>query len=79
MDSLLELFCDVDDYCQFFVPNWRSQLLSTGEIQRQRKRSLSISEIMTILIRFHQSTIVISKLITPSMCWNACTKSFQIW
>ena len=55
MNSLLELFCDVDDFCQEFLPMWRNQLFSAGEIQRERKRSLSISEIMTILIHFHQS------------------------
>ena len=55
MDSLLELFCDVDDFCQIFLPMWRKQLLSAGEIQRQRERSLSVSEIMTILNHFHQS------------------------
>lgn len=55
MDSLTELFCDVDDFCQSFVPIWRQQMLLEGEIQRQRERSLSISEIMTILIHFHQS------------------------
>lgn len=55
MDSLLELFCDVDDFCQAFLPVWRKQLLATGEIQRQRKRSLSVSEVMTIMIHFHQS------------------------
>jgi DDE family transposase len=55
MDSLLELFCDVDDFCQTFVPIWQKQLLSAGDMQRQRDRSLRISEIMTILIHFHQS------------------------
>ena len=55
MDSLLELFCYVDDFCQDFLPSWRNQLLWTGAIQRQRVRSLSVSEIMTILIHFHQS------------------------
>lgn len=55
MNSLTELFCDVDDFCQSFVPVWQKQMLSAGEIQRQRARSLSISEIMTILIHFHQS------------------------
>jgi hypothetical protein len=55
MDSLIELFCDVDDFCQSFLPVWRKQLLSAGENQRQRERSLSVSEIMTILIHFHQS------------------------
>lgn len=55
MDSLLELFCDVDDFCQVFVPGWQKQLLSSAEMHRQRERSLSVSEIMTILIHFHQS------------------------
>lgn len=34
---------------------WQKNMLSAGEIQRQRARSLSISEIMTILIYFHHS------------------------
>jgi len=55
MDSLTELFCNVDDFCRSFIPIWRKQLLSAGDIHRQRNRSLSISEIMTILIHFHQS------------------------
>jgi len=55
MNSLLELFCDVDNFCQSFVPVWQKQLLVAGDLQRQRERSLSISEIMTILIHFHQS------------------------
>lgn len=55
MDSLLELFCDVDDFCQAFLPQWNHHLLSSGQKQRQRKRSLTTSEIMTILIAFHQS------------------------
>lgn len=55
MDSLLELFCDVDDFCQAFLPQWNHHLLSSGQKQRQRKRSLTASEIMTILIAFHQS------------------------
>ena len=55
MDSLLELFCDVDDFCQAFLPAWNRQLMTSGQKQRQRARSLTMSEIMTILIAFHQS------------------------
>jgi transposase len=55
MDSLLELFCDVDDFCQAFLPIWNRHLFSSGQKHRQRERSLTISEIMTILIAFHQS------------------------
>ena len=45
MESLLELFCDVDDFCQEFLPFWNQQLLASGQKQRQRARSLTISEI----------------------------------
>jgi hypothetical protein len=54
MDSLLELFCHVDDFCKAFLPHWNKQLLSARR-PRGRRRSLCISEIMTILIHFHQS------------------------
>ena len=55
MESLLELFVHVDDFCQIFLPSLEQHLLSSGAIQRRRARSLSMSEVMTILIRFHQS------------------------
>lgn len=55
MESLLELFVHVDDFCQTFLPGLEQHLLSSGAIQRRRARSLSSSEVMTILIHFHQS------------------------
>ncbi|MDX2231719.1 MAG: hypothetical protein NW220_18955 [Leptolyngbyaceae cyanobacterium bins.349] len=55
MLSLEELFCSVDDFCQGFQPQWERQLLAHGLQRRQRKRSLTLSEILTILIAFHQS------------------------
>jgi hypothetical protein len=55
MRSLVELFVCVDDFCMVFLPRHKKRLLSSGAIQRQRARSLSISEVMTILIHFHQS------------------------
>jgi hypothetical protein len=55
MESLLELFVSVDDFCQAFLPQLEQHLLSSGLKQRRRARSLSVSEVMTILIHFHQS------------------------
>lgn len=54
MFSLEELFCSVDDWCQSFEPVWQRQLLSSGLQQRDRGRSLCLSEVMTIVIGFHQ-------------------------
>ncbi|MBK8751162.1 MAG: IS982 family transposase [Candidatus Competibacteraceae bacterium] len=53
--SLDELFCDVDDFCRLFLPAWHRQLLTSGERKRQRASRLTLGEIMTILIYFHQS------------------------
>jgi transposase len=55
MESLVELFCSVDDFCQAFLPTIKEKVLSSGIQTRKRERSLIISEIMTILIHFHQS------------------------
>jgi hypothetical protein len=55
MDSLVELFCHVDDFCKAFTPVWEQHMLRSGAVQRRRDRRLSLSEIMTILIHFHQS------------------------
>jgi hypothetical protein len=56
MSSLEALFCDIDDFCQVFEPQWQGLLLSDGGKRRNRARSLSLSEIMTILVSFHQQS-----------------------
>lgn len=53
--SLLELFCDVDDFWQTLRADWYQQLLSQQTLKRRRETQLSESEIMTIIIYFHQS------------------------
>jgi hypothetical protein len=55
MESLLELFVSVDDFCQVFLPFWERKLMQDGSKKRRRAGQLSASEIMTILIYFHQS------------------------
>jgi IS5 family transposase len=56
MLSLEDLFCAVDDFCQNFEPEWERQLLGNGLLGRKRSRGLCLSEIMTIMISFHQSS-----------------------
>jgi len=55
MDTLLPLFCSVDDFWQHFEPQWRQTLLTTSSRHRQRAGQRHPSEIMTIVILFHQS------------------------
>ena len=49
------MFCHVDDFCQAFLPIWETKLLSSGERTRKRATQLCTSEIMTLLIHFHQA------------------------
>jgi hypothetical protein len=53
--SVVELFCDVDDFCQRFEPVFQTFQMSAGLCERRRAGELCLSEIMTILIGFHQS------------------------
>jgi len=51
--SLLELFCDIDDFWQIYEPIWHETLLTNGQ-QRVRECQMSMSEMMTIVVHFHQ-------------------------
>ena len=45
--NLEKVFCEVDDFCQVFEPQWNQQLLHSGEIKRREGASLFLSEVMT--------------------------------
>jgi hypothetical protein len=51
--NLVELFCQVDDFCQRFEAQWIRHQLTTGHRRRRRTGQLCLSEIMTLLIWFH--------------------------
>lgn len=53
--SLLELFCEIDDFCQAFEDYYGKQQLGKGET-RGRKARMTKSEIMTLLVLFHQKS-----------------------
>jgi hypothetical protein len=53
--DILPVFCDIDDFCQFFEPCWKQQLLAAKERQRIRPATLCLSEVMTIIVLFHSS------------------------
>ena len=55
MMKITELYCAVDDCYKAFMPMFKSLLLSNQARRRNRPCRLSDSEIMTIIIYFHQS------------------------
>ena len=55
MMDVTELFCKVDDFCKGFEPTYKKQMLGSGKATRARNLSLSFSEMVTIVVMFHQS------------------------
>ncbi|PCS23992.1 Mobile element protein (plasmid) [Candidatus Enterovibrio escicola] len=55
MHNLDAIFVDVDDFCQMVFPAWEDRLISSGIKQRNKPSRLSVSELMMIVIAFHQS------------------------
>lgn len=53
--DILPLFFEIDEFCQWFEPLFKARQLADGQIKRNRRRSLSLSEVMTILVLFHGS------------------------
>jgi hypothetical protein len=54
MKNLTELFCSIDDFWKEFENYWKNKQLSYKK-PRGPSSSISISEIMTLMILFHQS------------------------
>ncbi len=55
MYDLTSLFCSVDDFWKLFEKGWKKHLIDYGKPKRGPNPELSISEMMTIIILFHQS------------------------
>ncbi|ALG69229.1 IS982 family transposase [Beggiatoa leptomitoformis] len=53
--NLTRLFCEVDDFCNAFIPEWEKTQLNDGCKKRRRTRSLSPSEIITLIVLYHSS------------------------
>jgi transposase len=54
MDNLTEIYCVMDDFCKEFEPLLRARLLSEGKCRRFRATRLSLAELMTLVVLFHQ-------------------------
>lgn len=62
------LFTFVDDFSKGFEAWYRKQLIGDGLIQRNRPCKLILSEILTILIAYHQSGMACFKYFYLTLC-----------
>jgi transposase len=53
--DIVTIFCDIDDFCQSLLAREHPQLLAHSSSKKRRASSLSLSEVMTILVWFHAS------------------------
>jgi Transposase DDE domain len=53
--ELVALFYLIDEFCKEFEPKWREQRVASGLAQRNKPCRMSLSEILTIIVHFHQS------------------------
>ena len=59
--NVTQVFCDADDFCQEFIPNWEKTRLEDEKKEdkktktRVRARSVCESEIMTLVVCYHLS------------------------
>jgi Transposase DDE domain len=55
MSRLIAMFCDIDDFCNWYEPLYTQRLLQDSQRQRIRQGQLCLSELMTIIVYFHAS------------------------
>ena len=53
--SMTSLFCKIDDFCLSFETLFNATLLNSPKPKRSRTKQLSTSEVMTIIVAFHQT------------------------
>ena len=53
---LEDLFCQVDDFCQAFMPDWERSLIDQVACRKAWQCQMAPSEIMTVVILFHQAS-----------------------
>lgn len=52
---LVEIFYEIDEFCKQYEKQFEKRLLTDGSGKRNRKFSLTASEVMTIIVYYHQS------------------------
>jgi hypothetical protein len=54
--TIIRIYSDVDEFCKVFQKYWREHLLTDNNQPKDFPRcSMSLSEVMTIVILFHLS------------------------
>jgi hypothetical protein len=66
--DLTTLYCSIDDFWKSFKQEWDKHLIDNGKRRRGPESRLSIPEMMTIVILFHQSNYRTFKYFYEYVC-----------
>src|SRR3954447_6028736 len=70
LDRIVEVFCEVDDFCQAFLPQWEASLLGPGgTAPRGPEPGLSPSEIIMLLLTVQASNISRASITASPSRW----------
>src|SRR3954453_12136237 len=70
LDRIVGVFCEVDDFCQAFLPQWEASLLGAGgPAPRGPQPGLSPSEIITLLLTVQASSISRASITASPSRW----------
>lgn len=69
---LTEMYCNIDDFWKSFEQEWNKHLIDSGKSKRGPEPELTISEMMTIVILFHQSNYRTFKHFYSYICSYLC-------
>jgi hypothetical protein len=58
----------VDDFCRAFIAEWQKNQLDQGEKKRNRAHRMSDSEMITILVSYHQAGFSNLQMVLPEAC-----------
>lgn len=72
--DLTTLYCSIDDFWKSFKREWDNHLIDNGKIKKGPGSQLSIPEMMTIVILFHQSNYRTFKHFYDYVC--KCLKEY---
>ena len=70
------LFYDLDTFAMEFEPQWRRRLLEDGKVHRHRPGQMHLSEVMTILVLFHESNYRTLKHFYLKHVWKHLRREF---
>lgn len=71
------IFCKLDDFCKEFIPKFDSYLIGEGFIKRKRAKTMYLSEMLLIMVMFHQSNYRTFKKFYIDYIYKHCQDDFS--